>query len=130
MECRYSMARYQLQLKQNEVLDKVNVIRINDVDHPDEWAIYQNWLLTNTPDPLFENQEEEDNHYAAKKRNRIKSEEQQLKIDYGLFQMLMEIYRVGVANGVWSINDFDPAIRQKAQNWRQILDNIEAIEGE
>ena len=45
-----------------------------------------------------------------------------------LFRMMLEMYKVGSAKGLWTGTDFDSEIFSKGQTWAQKLDRLKDIE--
>lgn len=93
----------------------------NDPSNKD-WVKYQQWLAEgNTPDPEY-TQEELD-------QQAIDAEVQALTIDLKRalvwqFRMILELFEVGKAKGIWINTDFDATIRAKAADWKTKLDRL------
>ena len=81
----------------------------------------QEWIAQgNTPDPEF-TQEEIDEAALEDRQNQRLAKLAGAIVDN--FDMLLELFQVGVTNGLWTAQDFPPALRQKAQEWRQLIED-------
>jgi hypothetical protein len=114
------MAKYKL--SGNGVKDNETGACIPNSNANRHWKEYQEWVAEgNTPDPEF-TQEELDSM-------EIQGEIQDLrfdmkKADVWLFRMLLEMFEVGKAKGLWDNADFSTEIKQRAADWKVKLDRL------
>jgi hypothetical protein len=115
------MARYKL-LEGGGVQDTVDGGSIPPTEENRHWRKYLRWLDEgNMPDPAF-TQEELD-------QQAIREEFEGLKTDLrnGLtwqFRIILELFEVGKAKGIWDNADFTTEVKQKAAAWKTKLDRL------
>ena len=67
-------------------------------------------------------------YFTAKDLDRAKADKiallKEATIDQ--FKFLLELFRVGKANGLWANADFDPELLAKGQEWIQLINDIES----
>lgn len=79
------------------------------------WDEYlQDWV----PDP-----DAETAHLKEVLRGELRKNERQ---DAWLFRMILDMFDVGVAKGIWTAADFTPAVKDKAVEWKQKLIDIDS----
>ena len=90
-----------------------------------EWRQFLEWTEEgNTPEPAYtaeELVEKERQDSIINFKSSIK------KKDIILFRMLLELYRVGVAKGLWDSSDFPADLSIKVNEIKQELDSLTAL---
>lgn len=86
-----------------------------------DWREYVTWRDSGgVPDPQYTTEEQAQIDYEDRQDARIA----QLKQDsVELFEFILAIFQVGRDNGAWVAPDFDQAIRDKAAEWIQTIDD-------
>lgn len=105
------------------VYTPTNIIIPND-DYNPNWKAYLEWKaadpINNVPDPQYTVEEQAQIDYEDRQNARIA----QLRQDaVELFEFILAIFQVGRDNGAWVAPDFDQAIRDKAAEWIQTIDD-------
>lgn len=86
-----------------------------------DWMEYIAWRdAGGVPDPQYTTEEQAQIDYEVRQNARIA----QLRRDaVELFEFILAIFQVGRDNGAWTASDFDQAIRDKAAEWIQTIDD-------
>ena len=114
------MSKYKL--SDSGVLDTETGACIPPTTDNRHWRAYQKWLADgNTPDPEYTQPELDEQAIQAEV---IDLRLDMKKADVWLFRMLLEMFDVGVAKGLWAASDFDPVLRMKAAAWKTKLSRL------
>jgi hypothetical protein len=110
----------------DEPEDPPKEIQFPLVDGNVEYEAYKEWLsLGNVPEP-FQTPGEVANEQKIQEISDLKQDLRQT--DHWLFRMILEVWAVGVAKGLWSITDItDQELRAKVQGWKTKLDRLEEL---
>jgi hypothetical protein len=117
------MAKYKI--SGNGVMDTERNLCIPNSEDNRHWREYQEWLgQGNTPDPEF-TQEELDQQIIMAEITQLRGDLKKALI--WQFRMLLEMFNVGKAKGLWVNTDFDATIRAKAASWKTKVDRLEQL---
>jgi hypothetical protein len=127
------MAKYRIILNDNGEVAGCQTIRERDgavINIPAsegnrDWRQYLEWVAEgNTPDPMYTPEEEAENAVIAEV-NEIRGELG--RIIKSKFEMILAMFEVGKAKGLWVNTDFEQPLRTKAASWKQKLDRLKEL---
>lgn len=114
------MAKYKI--SGDGVVDTERGAKIPNNPNNGDWQDYLAWVADgNTPDPEF-TQAEIDNKVLRDEINELKGD--LLKVIAWQFRMILEMYQVGIAKGLWVAGDFSQEVRDKAIIFKQKSDRL------